>query len=193
MLEATQSFCKEPAWLSEEPTQAFLAEEGETELFFQPPPEGGEQSEQPTQAAFPVLASRAQQPDLLSENSTQPYSMGLPCSAESVSQPADGAAAEKSQEKEEAKLVGSAPDPPPDGSGPLVVQEAEEVVRSQEESCEAASNAESPAERSQAQGGAGEQEDFLGLREAVFQSRNCHVCPFLALSRGGVPKLFPPT
>ncbi|KAJ6652940.1 hypothetical protein lerEdw1_010298 [Lerista edwardsae] len=156
MLEATQSFCEEPGRLSEEPTQAFLAEEGETELFFQRPPEGGELSEQPTQAAFLDSASRVQKADLLSENSTQPSSVGLPCSSESVLQPADGAAAEKSKEREETAPVDSAPVPPTDGSRcTFVAQEAEEVVRSQEESCAAASNVESPAGRSPTQRRAG--------------------------------------
>ncbi|XP_066474346.1 mediator of DNA damage checkpoint protein 1 isoform X2 [Tiliqua scincoides] len=156
MLEATQAFCKGPGLLSEEPTQAFVAEEEETELFFQHPPEGGELSEQPTQAAFPVLASRARQADCLSESSTQLYSIGLPCSSKSVSQPAGGTAAEKSEEKEEIQPVGSLPVPSADGNHPSVLQEAEEVVRSQEQLCVAASDAGSPAEHSQAQRRAGD-------------------------------------
>lgn len=174
MLEATQPFCKEPGLLSEEPTQAFAAEEEDAELFFQHPPEGGELTEKLTQPAFPILASRAQQTqhtyttyihntDHRSEDSTQPYSIGLPSSPESIPLPAGSTTTEESEEKEEIKPVGSEPDPSADGSHPLALQEVEEVTGSPEQPCVAASDAESPAERSQA----GEQEDFLGPWNAL--------------------------
>ncbi|XP_053156524.1 mediator of DNA damage checkpoint protein 1 isoform X3 [Hemicordylus capensis] len=158
MLEATQPFCKEPGQLSEEATQAFVAEEEEdTELISQHPPEGEDLSEQTARTLVPVVATRVQQAGSLTGASTQPYSIVL-TSSEPVLQSAGGSAAEEPQEAEETQPVCSVPILPVKGSELLVLQKGEKVSTSQEQVLVRTPEDGSTAEISQSQRGAGQVE-----------------------------------
>ncbi|XP_061475225.1 mediator of DNA damage checkpoint protein 1 isoform X2 [Rhineura floridana] len=151
MLEATQSYCQEPGELSEEPTQAFLAEEEEeTELLFPRPPEEEVISEQATPPVVSVLSSRGQQAASLLGTSTQTYSIEL-SSPEAAPQPAGGVVSEELKEEEETQPVHSVQIASVGSSRPLTLQEAKEVPGSQNQAAVAAPEIGSTAELSQTQ------------------------------------------
>ncbi|XP_030399485.1 mediator of DNA damage checkpoint protein 1 isoform X2 [Gopherus evgoodei] len=100
VVEATQSFCKDPGPHSDQPTQPFLPEE-DTQLLPRPPPPGGVLSQEPAQPAVPGLASGGLLPLGPKEESEPPGG----------AVPAGGARREPPEEEESqpVRLVLSAP------------------------------------------------------------------------------------
>ncbi|XP_054833187.1 mediator of DNA damage checkpoint protein 1 isoform X2 [Eublepharis macularius] len=155
MLEATQPFCKGPATLAEEPTQAFITEQEEdTELFVQCPLEGEDFSKQATQPFVPISSSSGQQDSSVPRDTTQPHSIEVSC-PEPSSQPAGGTAAEELHKEDEIQTVRSVQVSPSVSGQPLAPPEVEKASRSKEQACAAFPEAEVAAELSQPQGGAG--------------------------------------
>ncbi|XP_077180641.1 mediator of DNA damage checkpoint protein 1 isoform X2 [Paroedura picta] len=151
MLEATQPFCKGPATLSEEPTQAFIAEEEEdTELIAPQPLQGKHLSEQFPQPAIPTSAIRGQQDSGL-KGTTRLLSEKV--SSGPGSRPADGATAEEPHKEEDIQMVPSGQAPHLSGSPPVAPLASEKASGSEEQPCVAAP--EVSVKPSQPQGAAG--------------------------------------
>nr|XP_056707931.1 mediator of DNA damage checkpoint protein 1 [Euleptes europaea] len=156
MLEATQPYCKEPATLSEEPTQAFVADaEEDTELFVQRPIERGQHhSEQAARPAVPISATGGRQGSTVPEDPAQPHTVEV-SRPEPDSQPAGGAAAEESHKEEAIQTVPLVQVPPSVSSQPLAPLEVDKTSGSEEQVHEAPFEGGVAAEVSQSPGGAG--------------------------------------
>ncbi|XP_015280594.1 PREDICTED: mediator of DNA damage checkpoint protein 1 [Gekko japonicus] len=154
MLEATQPFCKGPATLSEEPTQAFIAEEEEeAELIAQQPLEGEHLSERATQP-FPIPAVRGQQDSGVAEDATRLRSTEV-SGPEAGPQPADGAPAEEPHQEEGIQRVPSVQVPDSAGSQPSALPVVEKASGSEEQACVASPEGGVAVEPSQPRGGEG--------------------------------------
>ncbi|XP_048347290.1 mediator of DNA damage checkpoint protein 1 isoform X2 [Sphaerodactylus townsendi] len=149
MLEATQPFCREAPSLSEEPTQAFVAEEEEaTQLFVQQSLEGG-QAKHPE---VPTPATGGQQEPSIPDDTTQTRSVKA-SRPEPGTQPAGGAAAEEPHKEEESQVA------PFVRSRPLTPPEMREASKSEDQACVASLEGEVAAKLSQSQGKTGHIKD----------------------------------